>query len=263
MSATAWMVHAAPMGFKSTAPLRQRARYDFIELVRPDGYDVYSIEQQFGVYRWMVATAKAVVAAKQETGRWGVSGPVALLDMKPTCIDNYYGPEPIVSLDDLKRRFHYALLSREAGPSAWRWRKENAITVSASRILSFPHYTPFCGAPLQGSPTSERGIKDALTLLLGSTGKLTTQLNSCHADAVDIQCVVVKVRPEGFEFTLHYGIDGESCRWSHTLANTPKMWEGEGETFHRNPYGRNSEPFIHTLDRAMTELMELTNCPEI
>jgi hypothetical protein len=36
------------------------------------------------------------------------------------------------------------------------------------------------------------------------------------------------------------------------------MWEGTGDTFHHNPYGRKSEPFINTLDRAITELASLT-----
>jgi hypothetical protein len=249
-----WMVNHAPLGFNAPAPLRQRARYDFINLIRPD-HEVYTVEQRFQIYRWMVATAKAIKPTREETGRWGVMGPIALLSKQPSCIDDYYGPGPICSLDDLKKRFQYALFAW-AGPSAARWRAENGISVNTRKILSFPHYLPYAGAPLNGKPTCEADIEKALEKLLDSGGNLTTHLNSCHAGAIEIQSVVVKVRPEGFDFILRYGVDGSS--WDYTLAATPRMWEGEGETFRRNPYGRGSEPFLHTMGRAITTMARLT-----
>jgi hypothetical protein len=182
-------------------------------------------------------------------------GPIALLSKQPSCIDDYYGPGPICSLDDLKKRFQYALFAW-AGPSAVRWRAENEINVNTRKILSFPHYAPFAGAPLNGKPTCEADIEKALGKLLDSEGDLTTQLNSCHADAVEIRGVDIKVRPEGFTFMLRYGVDGS--RWDHTLASTQNMWSGQGETFRLSPYGRGSEPFLDTLSRAITEMARLT-----
>src|ERR1039458_2675913 len=74
---------------------------------------------------------------------------------------------------------------------------------------------------------------------------------------LEVYGVNVKVRPEGFAFVLNYGFDGSS--WTHELAATPNMREGQGDTFRRNRYGRNSEPFINTLDRAITALKGLTH----
>jgi hypothetical protein len=244
------------MGFNKPAPLRQKARYSFIELVRPDGYVPYSIEQHFGIFRWMVATAKATEPTKAETGQWGASNPQCLLNMHPACV-NDYDVSGVSSIAQLGERFHFALLSREAGASARRWRQQNGIGVMEQRILHFPHYAPFCGAPLQGKPRSEEDIRKALDELLASDGTLTAQLNSFHADAKEVYGVKVVVSPEGFSFVLSYGFDGSS--WNHTLADTPNMWEGEGDTFRRNPYGRKSEPFIDTLDRAITAMASLTN----
>ena len=76
---------------------------------------------------------------------------------------------------------------------------------------------------------------------------------------MDIQCVTVRVSPQGFAFRLHYGIEGESCSWSYNLAATPDMWKGQGEDFRYMPYGRQSEPFLDTLGRAIKRMEELTH----
>ena len=152
----------------------------------------------------------------------------------------------------------YALLARDIGTSAARWRQENGINLTEHKILSFPHYTPFGGSPLQGKVASEQDIRKAIEALLGGgSGELTTQLNRSYVEAKEIYGVNVKVRPEGFSFVLNYGFDGSS--WTHELAATPNMWEGQGDTFRYNPYGQNSEPFINTLDRAITALKGLTH----
>ena len=236
MSALAWMIHTAPMGFSKPAPLRQKARYSFIELVRPDWFVPYSIEQRFGIFRWMVATC-----ATSST------------PMHPNCV-NDYDVSGVSSIAQLQKRFHFALLSRDA--SASRWRSENGIDVAGHKILHFPHYAPFLGAPIQGKLLSEQDTQKALDGLLGSRGTLTTQLNSCHAAATEIYGVKIHVSPEGFTLTLEYGYDGSI--WHYPLAATPAMWEGEGDTFRRNLYGRKSEPFINTFDRAISALAKLT-----
>jgi hypothetical protein len=248
------------MGFQKPAQLRQKARYAFVELVRPDCFVPYSIEQCFGIFRWMVATANGTVPTAKETGRWGASNPQCLLNMHPTCV-NDYDVSGVGSIAQLGKRFHFALLSRDAGASARRWRLGNGIGVTEQKILCFPHYAPFCGAPLQGKLLSEQDTRKALDGLLESSGILTTQLNSYHAAATEIYGVKVHVSPEGFTFTLEYGYDGSI--WHHQLAVTPNMWEGEDDTFRRNPYGRKSEPFINTLDRAISALAELTKPEEV
>lgn len=235
--------------------IRHKARYDFIEFVRPTSYHSYTVEQQFGVLRWMVERAHAINPTKAETGRWGVSGPLELLSKKPSCV-NHSGVDPIGSLDDLRERFHYALLSQYGGPSVVRWMSNNGICITGKKVIHFPHYAPFAGAPLQGKLAAEGAIRDSAQALLTASGRLTTQLNSFYADAVEIYGVPVKVLPNGFQFVLQYGVDGSI--WYETLAATPNMWEGEGETFRYLPYGRDSEPFIGTLDRAITRLKELT-----
>jgi hypothetical protein len=239
---------------QAVARTRQKATYSLIELVRPDGYDAYSIEQQFQIFRWMVATAKATVPTKAETGRWGASDALCVLATKPTCVNGSV-PLHIHSIEDLHRHFHYALLARDIGPSAHRWRRENRISVTETHILHFPHYAPFAGAPLHGKPTAESEIAKAFDGLMKAGGRLTTQLNSCHAGAVEIYGVTVHVRPQGFSFVLDYGYEGSI--WYHTLTETPGMWAGEGETFHYNAYGRKSEPLIDTLSRAIEALEAL------
>jgi len=255
MSSVAYMLHCAPMGFTNPAPLHIKARYAFIELVRPDCWKLYSIEQYFGIFRWMVQTACATTPTESETGRWGASGPVDLLNGSPSCV-NAPEVDGIRGIQDLSKRCHYALLARDIGSSAHRWRNENRININESRILTFPHYAPFCGAPLLGKPTSESDIGKALTGLLESSAPLTTQLNSSYSQATENYGVRVCVRPGGFVFRLEYGFDGSV--WHHILAETPHMWEGEGDTFRRIPYTRRSEPFLDTMSRAIAALAELT-----
>jgi hypothetical protein len=253
--AGAYMAYSGPMGlFRRPAVLRQKATYSFIELVRPDGYPVYTIEQRFGILRWMAATARATTPTKAETGAWGAENTFCLLNCHPTCVndDRVYA---IQSLDDLDRRFHFALLSANAGASARRWRKENGISVTEQKILHFPHFKPFAGAPLQGKPRSEAYIKKAVTSLLAYSAPLVPQLNRYHARARETNGVKIHVLPWGFRFVLDYGYDGST--WYHELAATPNMWSGQGETFRYNPYGADSETFMATLDRAITALDEL------
>ncbi len=260
--AAAYMAHSAPMGFKRAPRIRQSMSCAFIELVRPDCYDLYSIECQFHIFRWMVQTASEVKPTKAETGRWGVSGPIDLLKMSPSCV-NGYPPLHIHSLEDLRRRFHFAVLARDIGPSAQRWRREQFVAPGESRTLDFPHYPAFKGAPLQGKIVSESDVSKSIQALLSAKGRLAVQLNSCHATATDIHGVVVSVIPQGFRFELLYGIAGEQCEWRHALAATPHMWQGEGDSLRYIPYGPKSETFIATLDRAIAAFKQLTFATEL
>jgi hypothetical protein len=231
--------YAAVSGLKATflgkprGKLKRSAEIRFIEFVRPDGYwpYPYSTEQAFQVFRWMVTTGK-------EYTKFGAPGVTELLSTNPTCL-NFSRVHPITSREDLRKRFHYALLSNYGTPFVDQWRKANSISVTESRRLHFPHYTPFMGA---GAYESERDIKDALDALLGkSRGKvLNVSLNDCHKRARWVGGVDIVVSEQGFSFNMDYGYEKDSG-WNHILAATNK-----------------NEPFIDTMHRAIVALAEMT-----
>ena len=201
--------------------MKTKAKINFIEFVRPNCYwpAPYSLEQAFGVMQWMVATGKSLPEREDERGRWGISNVECLLSMKPTCV-NSYAIDPIHSVQDLRRRFHYALLSSYESLRVERWREKYGIFVTGTRWIQFPH---------EGSWGSGVGGQE-VDRLLGATGTLTTQLNQYHAGAVEIYSAPVSISGRGFSFVLNYGYDGS--RWFHTLAES-ENGESFGQTFRR------------------------------
>jgi hypothetical protein len=230
---------AAVSGFNSTyhssppAKLKRSAEIRFVDLVRPDGYwpHPYTIEQAFQVFRWMVTTGK-------EYTKYGSAGVTELLSMQPTCL-NFICVRPIISREDLRQRFHYALLSNYGGQIVGAWKKANGISLAESRRLYFPHYTPFTAT---AGFESERAIKDALdALLIQSTGKvLNVSLNECHKKARWVGRVDIAVSERGFSFNMDYGYENDSG-WKYVLAATIK-----------------NEPFIDTMQRAISALAGMT-----
>ena len=222
---------------KTTAKLKRCAEVGFIDFVRPDGFwpYPYTTEQAFQVFRWMVTTGK-------EYTKYGAPGVIDLLCKQPTCL-NSRRVNPIHSREDLRTRFHYALLSNLGGPIVDEWRRVNGISVTESRRLYFPHYTPFAGNSVY---ESERAIEDALDNLLGkSRGMvLNISLNDCHKRARWVADVDISVSENGFSFDMDYGYENDSG-WKHVLAATIK-----------------NEPFIDTMHRAITALAGLTEKKE-
>lgn len=231
-----------------------KAKIRFADYVRPGGYPP-SIERRFGVFWWVV---KAAHATRPTRTYWGPQGPIELLSMKPTCV-NCHEVAPIESLEDLDRRFHYALLSDCGSPAVDRWRAENGISVTSTRWVYFPHRKrhdprrgPWSSSYANARPRdpghighglSKALIPDQVRALLGATGKLRVQLNSVHADADNVLGVRIFVNPTGFRFTLDYGV-GDSW-WHHALATS-----------------REGEPFLQTLDRACSEMARVADWPE-
>jgi hypothetical protein len=213
--------------------MKTKATYDLLNFIRPEGYYPYSLEQCFGVFAWMVRTAK-------EFYHYCVCGPLDLLSTKPSCT-GLGQVDPIVSLPDLQKRFHYAILCGYGSASAVRWRAKYKIRPTGRVTVAFRHYKPMAGSMLQGAPRCEAQIVGAVQALLGATGSLAVQLNSCWRQAKEICGVRVHVGNGcDFRFVLDYGFDGSV--WHHTLAASGKR-----------------DTFISTLDRAITEFLRVAD----
>jgi hypothetical protein len=220
--------------------LRAKAKIRLVEFLRPACYwpHPYTIEQAFQVFRWMVKTGEGY----RSPGRWGSSGVTELLSKKPSCC-GFSAVSTIRSLDDLRQRFHYALLSNHGSSAVSQWWTERRITVDAEHIISFPHYTPLAGPPrprprFRSEADIVRAIEDLLDKHRGE--RFETQLNSIHRDARVIHSIVVGVDPAGFTFDLAYGFNADGpgemdSEWRETLARS------EG-----------NEPFVDVLAHALT-----------
>jgi hypothetical protein len=217
--------------------LRTKALIRFIEFVRPDSFwpQPYSLEQAFHVFQWMVRTGK-------EFSKYQRSGVFDLLNKKATCC-GAWNIDPIISVSDLRERFHHALLSAYGSELVSQWRKKNNICITEKKWIAFPHYTPFENSEAFGS---ESDLKDALNdLLTKSRGKFFNfSPNSCHPKATWIEKVFVNVTPEGFRFMARYGYEEDegSSSWDYVLARSDAM----------------TTPFAQTLAEAIKKLNELT-----
>jgi hypothetical protein len=212
---------------------RSKMKFRFLDLLRPDRFPYpYSLEQAFHIFKWMVTTG-------EEYTRYGSPGVRDLLNMRPSCL-NSGQVNPITSLDDLRRRFHYALLAHEEVPLATSWKKANGICIQAEKWLAFPHYTPF-GGNFGSEFDIEKSLKKLLEMSRGTN--LNVSLNECHTDARWVCGVSVEVIPRGFYFVMHYGCeeDAGSSSWGHTLACSI-----------------DNEPFTDTMRRAISALAAMT-----
>ena len=209
--------------------IKTRAKIRFIDFLRPESFPYpYTIEQAFHVFRWMVSTR----AAYQE---WMRSGVYELLSMKPTCI-NHSSVDPITSLDDLRCRFHWALLSAAVLPIAANWKQDMGISIQGEKIVVFPHYTPF------ENTQSEDDIQKALKSLLSESGGtvLNVSLNDCHPKAQWVGGVTLSVHPKRFAFAMDYGYKNNTG-WNYELAAT-----------------KDNEPFTDTLNRAIRTMSKIS-----
>ena len=186
--------------------MKSKAKYRLIEFIRPDGFwpQPYTLEQAFGVFAWMLRTGDGY----HDDGQWGRRDVRSLLSCKPTCT-NYSAVDPIHSVADLERRFHYALLSQCATGALARWRKDHRIVADGEIIIHFQHHA------YGKTPTSEHDAKIALDALLGAQGRLGVQLNKYHSCAREIYGVSLHWRG-CYRFILNYGYQGSS--WYHPLS---------------------------------------------
>jgi hypothetical protein len=213
--------------------MRTKAKVTFVQFLRPDGYwpYPYSVEQAFEVFRWMVRTG----ASYEQRARWGRRGVIELLSCQPSCV-NFGSVKPIRSLEDLRRRFHYALLSAEGNTTVTSWRHDTGLTLDATRWLHFRHAKPFTAESVSRDEL-ERFYRD------GSTQRLTVSPNRVHTTAVTCKWTEIFVEPDKFSFLLHYGWPEEECssRWNVELTAT-----------------QHGETFTEGLRRAIRILAEMT-----
>lgn len=219
--------------------MKYKAKFDFVEFVRPDYYwpSRYTIEQAFGVIRWMAETG----AAFQHSERWGRRGPIEALSKKPSCC-GFSSVTPIRSIEDLRQRFHYAILSGYGGSGLNDWREKYDIRCGGSQTIAFPHYKPLAGGARW---TCEADVKKAIEAMFGDGSRRRTRksLNRYHPTARTCKGITVAVGARGFRFCMEYGWpdDVSTSSWFHPLAET------EGK-----------EPFLDTLDRAITAFDAIT-----
>lgn len=204
--------------------MKSKATIRFIEFIRPDSYwpYPYSLEQAFSVFQWMLKTGEDY----QDHGRWGSQNIKSLLSCKPTCT-NFSEVDPIRSVDDLQRRFHFAILSNSCGQRLKEWRETFRVTHDGCRTIHFPHHDYGTAVGFN----CETQFNDGINSFLQAKGQLNVQLNEYHERAVYIHRVDLHCRGY-YRFVLKYGYHNDSSEWSHLLAKqTPH--EAFGTTFAR------------------------------
>lgn len=220
--------------------LRTRAKFHFRAFISPDGYwpSPYSIEQAFGVLRWMAETG----ADKKKYGdrtTWVTQSVASLVSCKPTC--GVIEIDAVRNIADLTKRFHYALLSIHNGPAVQRWRLDHNVTPDGEAVIHFPHYQ----YSTFGKCEAQNKI-DIENFLGIAGGKINCQLNSCHARAIAVHGILLNLVPfAGYKFSLRYGYARDrGSWWVEPLA-----------------YQRKGEPFMDTFTRAKSRLEQLTTEP--
>lgn len=210
--------------------MKTKAKYKFIEFIRPGCFwpEPYTLEQAFGVFAWMLQTGKGY----HDDGTYGRRAVYPLLSGKPSCA-NFSAVDPIYSVADLERRFHYAILGGYVGPNLGRWRKDNHILPDGERVIHFPHHD------YGKTPTSEHVSKVAMDALLSAQGRLGVQLNGCHSRAREIHGVSLHWRG-CYRFVLRYGYRGSE--WFHGLSR-----QMPGEPFYTS---------FHRAQRALAKLVD-------
>ena len=224
------------------APTPQKPRrnrlfsIDLIELLRPDTFwpQPLTVERAFELMRWMVSTG-----GEQYTSalRWGYAGVAELLtDGGGLSIREM---KPIESLDDLRRRFHRAVLARPISDGQIRWREDNNINVNATIVVKRPTYAAFKGASHLGWRSEGDIIKELDAMLLpAKSRRMAVSLNCVHKETVNwLHHIRVGIgEKRGFRFLLTYGEDPhERCasRWTDEIA-----------------VSRDGESFLDTMARA-------------
>lgn len=207
---------------------RQYFRVPLIELVRPDSFWPYpiTVEMAFETLRWMVETGSKPEYDRQQ---WGKCAVEELLN--GGSVRGCSRIDPIKSLADLRKRFHYAVLLRPESQEQIDWRKDNGIDVNSTVTVKAPVYMAFEGAKHLGMD-SEAAIIDQLDAVLdGGRGvDMAVSLNPSHPTLRCVERVEIAIHPaHGFSFFLAYGHRVEEkmrSSWSDLIAHTRP-----GETF--------------------------------
>lgn len=217
--------------------LRRSFEIEWIDLLSPDCWwpHPYGLECALLAWSYLVRTA-----SNEKYAKYGCSGAVDLLCKKPTCV-NHIQTDPIVSIDDLRERFHWALLSQYDNPQTVAWKTDNRIGVTQTCEIPGRHFRPMAPG---GGFACEADVRQAFVNLLGVRhDKLNVQLNSCHRSARWIHRVYLNVRPSGNQvWQFDYGFRNDfGSHWCGVLAMQTR-----------------GEPPIDLMRRAMTRLEEIT-----
>jgi hypothetical protein len=217
-----------------TKDIQSRFKVSFIELVRPGSFPYpYTLEQAFQVLRWMATTG----AEYRADTRWGDQGVFEVLNMKPSC-RGFSSVAPITSLNDLRQRFHYAILSKSENPIVDKWRRDHDILPDGKATIPYPVHKDW---GVRKPFKCQDDLKKALTELLEppreQRHKMAVALNFVHGMETAIyHDVQIGVGRNGFAFILRYGNEGRhefGSQWDEVIAST-----------------RENETFIETAVRA-------------
>lgn len=223
--------------------IKSRFDLDIIELVRPDGYwpNPYSIEQAFQTFRWMAVTGKDYT----KPGRWGSSGVRELLSMSSGV--NLSSISGITSIEDLRRRFQYAVLGK-GNEAITSWRNDHRVHVGEKVTIPYAVHKPYNFGSSSAPFNSEANIQEELNRMLKPADDQTMKvsLNYVHHWVRNLHGVQIHAGDKGFVFDIWYGTapksTGRYSHWNDTLARSR-----EGETFLQT-LGRardNFDLFVH------------------
>lgn len=207
--------------------VRRHMHVPLIELLRPDGYWPYplSIEQAFATFQWMVRTGQAY-------WRHSDTGVPELLAAQPGVFGIGPYAAPIQSLDDLQRRFHFALLSKQSSDLVRSWRRDHAIDVHATVSIDAPHYKPMDSRAHGSEDHIQKTLKRVFHTARGA--RLAVGFNNIHAQARTAGAFKISVRPDRFDFLLDYAYEDHPFGWTVLLASSAR-----------------DEPFTDALFRAV------------
>lgn len=239
-TALQYMLHENPLpGMRAKGILlRKSFKVPLIELLRPDGYwpQPLSIEQAFETLRWMATTGSSKPEFTSQL-QWGRAGIHELLTggsgLSHSCV------EPITSIEDLRRRFHFAILSRASSRGQELWRSEFGIRPEGTVTVPYPTYKPFAALPHLGWQSEAEIHAEIKRLTAESAGMpMAVNLNGVYDDCQTLHGVRIRVAPEGFAFDIRYGNTHPTehgSSWDDTIART-----------------REGESFLQTFARART-----------
>lgn len=236
---TQWELHTNPFDEAGDVPpVRLKSfRAPLIELLRPEGYwpQPLSTEQAFELLRWMATTGASKPEYTSQLG-WGRAGIHELLTGGSGLSRGRV--EPISSLQDLRRRFHYAILSGATSEGQVRWRRDFGVDPAGVVTVRRPTFKPFAALPHLGWSSEQAIAEDIERLTTGSAGtRMAIDLNGVHADCRTLHGVRIAIDAEyGFALSIRYGDtppDVHGSSWDVTVAHS-----------------REDESFLQTFARA-------------
>lgn len=233
-----YMATAMPFTNNQKPRILKRFKFDLARVVDP-AYWLYP----HGLERTLLAFGHLVKTARRFY-EYGQYNPLDILSDSPSCRGSWE-VGPIRSLEDLRGRFHYALLHPHYQRTR-EWREAERIDIREQVCISGAHYTPmnFPDTLFEHEASANRSFDE----LLATTDKhINRPLNSCHKlGARWVHSVNLNFDREGkMSFVLVYGYRRNSSCWRHVLV-----------------YHRNDETPYQLLRRAIDELAELTSCAD-